>query len=38
MGTISRTAGTNLDRLKSQALILVWVGEIWNLLEAGVAL
>ena len=38
MGTISRTAGTNLDRLKRQALILVWVGEIWNLLEAAVAL
>jgi divalent metal cation (Fe/Co/Zn/Cd) transporter len=38
MGAINRTAGTNLDHLKSQALILVWVGAVWNLLEAGVAL
>jgi hypothetical protein len=38
MEAINRTAGTNLERLKRQALILVWVGEIWNLLEAGVAL
>ena len=38
MGAINRTAGTNLDQLKRQALILVWVGEVWNLLEAGVAL
>ena len=38
MGVINRTAKTNVDHLKSQALILVWVGEIWNLLEAGVAL
>jgi divalent metal cation (Fe/Co/Zn/Cd) transporter len=38
MGVINRTAKTNVDHLKSQALILVWVGEIWNLLEAGVGL
>ena len=38
MGAISSTIGTSLDRLKRQALILVWVGEIWNLLEAGLAL
>ncbi|MEX0804469.1 MAG: cation transporter [Candidatus Binatia bacterium] len=29
---------TDLDRLKTKALVLVWVGEIWNILEAVVAL
>jgi divalent metal cation (Fe/Co/Zn/Cd) transporter len=38
VGVINRTAKTNVDHLKSQALILVWVGEIWHLLEAGVGL
>ena len=28
----------SVDRLRKSALLLVWIGEIWNLLEMGVAL
>ena len=28
----------DLNQLKKKALFFVWVGEIWNLLEAAVAL
>lgn len=31
-------ASTGLDALKKKALLLVWIGEIWNLFEAVVAL
>lgn len=31
-------AGTGLDGLKKKALLLVWIGEIWNFFEAVVAL
>lgn len=32
------TAAIDRDALRRKALLLVWIGEIWNLLEAGVAL
>jgi divalent metal cation (Fe/Co/Zn/Cd) transporter len=31
-------SSTDLDGLKKKALVLVWIGEIWNILEAVVAL
>ena len=31
-------ASTGLDGLKKKALLLVWIGEIWNFFEAVVAL
>ena len=33
-----KTENTHLNRLKTKALVLVWIGEIWNVLEAVVAL
>jgi hypothetical protein len=38
MDVINRNSETDLDQLKKRALVLVWIGEIWNLVEAGVAL
>ena len=38
MNEIDPKAETDLDQLKKKALLFVWIGEIWNLLEAGVAL
>ena len=38
MNEIDSKAETDLDQLKKKALLSVWIGEIWNLLEAGVAL
>lgn len=38
MNQINAKARTDLDQLKKKALLFVWIGEIWNLLEAGVAL
>lgn len=38
MGALNQHAMTDLDRLKQQALLLVWAGEIWNVVEAVVAL
>lgn len=34
----SKTPQTNRSALRRKALFLVWIGELWNLLEAGVAL
>lgn len=30
--------GSNKKSLKKKALLLVWIGEIWNIFEAGIAL
>lgn len=30
--------GLNKNKLRRRALLLVWIGELWNILEAGVAL
>jgi divalent metal cation (Fe/Co/Zn/Cd) transporter len=38
MKEVSQDAARDVAQLKKKALFLVWVGEIWNLLEAGVAL
>lgn len=38
MNEIDPKSQTDLDQLKKEALSFVWIGEIWNLLEAGVAL
>jgi hypothetical protein len=31
-------SSTDLDGLKKKALVLVWIGQIWNIFEAVVAL
>jgi len=38
METRNINSQPDLDKLKTKALVLVWIGEIWNLVEAGVAL
>jgi divalent metal cation (Fe/Co/Zn/Cd) transporter len=38
MNEINAKPGTDLEQLKKNALLFVWIGEIWNLLEAAVAL
>ena len=38
MGTEDTHARTDFARLKTKALVLVWIGEVWNVLEAVVAL
>jgi divalent metal cation (Fe/Co/Zn/Cd) transporter len=38
METGNTHSQTDLSRLKTNALVLVWIGEIWNLFEAVVAL
>ena len=38
METENSHARTDFARLKRKALVLVWIGEVWNVLEAAVAL
>ena len=34
---MSNLSGSTIHALRRKALLLVWIGEIWNLVEAGVA-
>ena len=38
MNEMNQEPVSDLDQLKKKALFFVWVGEIWNLIEAAVAL